>query len=182
MESKTFFVEIPHKRVAIPDRSWGLWLCHYPCPMSERFLQRQKQKRITYFPSVIYPSWFSVLLRCATQRHPICTNTWDDKSANCSFKKHARCSTHCTWSRAWPDRWQSCQSRQTCRPPCSAGWSAGTGCWSAWNLKEERQTRKSDTTGTKVSKGLRCLCSSLLYLALKRKVTVPADSRAILIS
>lgn len=121
MDSKTFFVRISHECVAIPERSWGLWLCHYPCPMSETFLQTET-KRVACFNLSILVSDENP----QTNRRTIPLKT--------------KCGTHCTWSPVWPDRWQSCQSQHSCRPPCSAGWSAGTGCWSTWNLTEKRQT------------------------------------------
>lgn len=60
-------------------------------------------------------------------RQPKCTN----KSMHVVRLKTWKDDTYCTWSPVWPNKWQSCQSLHSCRPPCSAEWSAGTGCYSA---------------------------------------------------
>lgn len=80
--------------------------------------------------------------------------------------------THCTWSPVWPGTWQSCQSQHSCRPRCNAGWSTGTGCWSAWSLE----------AGTKNQTHLIRLTCRGFSATQTVKPGLPADSRAILIS
>lgn len=83
----------------------------------------------------------------------------NNKYTHCSFKRAEGDDTHCTWSPVWPDTWQSCQSQQSCPPPCSAGWSTGTGCCSAWTL--EAGTKNTTQLTQRTSEGFLPLASAV---------------------